>query len=203
MSLDNLPFNWFDLLLLIVLIVGIQRGRKHGISEELMSTIQWVAIAVGCAMLYRPIGAMISQGSVFSLLSSYLMAYIAGAMVISVIFAMLKKSLGGKLVGSDAFGRSEFYLGMLAGMVRFCCIVVTAIALLHARKYTSAEVSAGQKYQNEVYGSNFFPTLHTIQAQVFEKSLAGPWISSQLGFLLIEPTAPEQKQLKRKEFAAP
>lgn len=203
MSLDSMPFNWFDIVLLVVLIVGLQRGRKHGMSEELLHMLKWIGIAVGCAFVYKPIGALISEGSVFSRLSAYLMAYIAFGLAIAVGFAVLKKSLGGKLIGSDAFGKSEFYLGMLAGMVRLCCMLIAAIALLHARYYSPQEVQASINQQNEVYGSNFFPTLYSVQAAVFEKSLAGPWIKSELGFLLIEPTKPEQKQLKRKEFAGP
>jgi hypothetical protein len=92
---------------------------------------------------------------------------------------------------------------MLGGMVRFSCILIAAIALLNARYYNPVEIKADQKYQNDVYGSNFFPTLYEIQSQVFERSLTGPWIRNQLGFLLIKPTAPEVKEFKQKEFSMP
>ena len=29
MSLDKMPFNWFDAALLGVLVLGLHRGRKH------------------------------------------------------------------------------------------------------------------------------------------------------------------------------
>lgn len=203
MSLDNLPFNWFDVLVLVMLFGGIHQGRKHGMSEELLSMLKWVAIAIGCAFIYQPLGSVLAHGSVFGQLSAFLMAYLAGALAIAAGFAMLKKSLGGKLIGSDAFGRSEFYLGMFAGAIRFCCILLAGIALLNARYFNPDEIQANRAYQNDVYGSNFFPSLYSVQAQVFETSLTGPWIRSQLGFLLIEPTAPEENQLKQKEFAVP
>ena len=203
MSLDNLPFNWFDVLLVIVLIVGLRQGRKHGMSEELIGMLMWIAIAVGCAIVYLPIGDLIAHNSIFSLLSGYLMGYVGIALVITFTFIYLRRALGGKLVGSDIFGKSEFYLGMLAGVVRFSCILIAGVALLNARYYNPAEIQAAQKYQNDVYGSNFFPSLYEIQAQVFEKSLAGPWIKRELGFLLIKPTAPEVKEFKQKEFALP
>jgi uncharacterized membrane protein required for colicin V production len=202
-SLDTLPFNWFDVLIVVVLFLGLRRGRKRGMSEELISLLAWICIAVGCAIAYQPIGNLLADRSVFSLLSSYLMAYIAIAIMIGATFAVFKRIAGGKLLGSDVFGKSEFYLGMVAGMVRFCCILVTFLSLLNARLYTSQEVQAGQAYQNDVYGSNFFPTLYSIQAQVFEKSLTGPFIKNQLGFLLIKPTAPDDKQFKQKEFISP
>jgi hypothetical protein len=38
-----------------------------------------------------------------------------------------------------------------------------------------------------------------VQAVVFEKSASGPWIRDNLGFLLIKPTEPENKDLHQKE----
>src|SRR5262245_53545427 len=114
----NLPVNWFDFLLVAVIVLGLRSGRKHGMSDELMSFLMWITILIACAFLYQPVGLMISQSTVFSLLSSYLMAYIGLGLIISGIFAYLKRGLGGKLVGSDVFGASEFYLGMLAGSIR-------------------------------------------------------------------------------------
>src|SRR5262249_23202370 len=97
----NLPFNWFDLVVVVVLIVGLQRGRKHGMSEELTRLLKWLAIAFGCALLYEPLGSALATGSVFDLLSGYLMAYVGSALVITALFALVKKAVGEKLVGSD------------------------------------------------------------------------------------------------------
>jgi hypothetical protein len=201
--LNNLPFNWFDFLVLGVVGLGLAHGRKHGMSEELIELLRWLAIAVGCAFIYEPLGDLLAGGSLFTLLSGYLIAYIGGALIITSLVTLLKKAIGEKLVGSDVFGRSEFYLGMVAGMVRFCCILIAVLALLNARAYNSAEIRTDIKMQNDVYGSNFFPKLYTIQAQVFERSFAGPLISKQLGFLLIKPTAPVQKQLRKRDYASP
>ena len=54
-----------------------------------------------------------------------------------------------------------------------------------------------------VYGSNFFPTWHTAQEIVFEKSFTGPIIRDYLGFLLIKPTPPETKEYHQKEAQLP
>ena len=199
----NLPFNWFDLVVLVILIVGMQRGRKHGMSEELICLLKWMAIVLVCSIVYQPLGVAIATSPVFNLLSGYLMAYLGTALVVAALFAALKHAMGGKLLGSDVFGRSEFYLGMMAGMVRFVCILIVGLALLDARAYNAAEIRADVKYQNDLYGSSFFPKLYTLQAQVFQNSLCGPWIKDNLAFLLIKPTAPEKKELKRKETALP
>ena len=204
MNLDKLPFNWFDVAIPIVLIVGLQRGRKNGLSVEMLSALQWLAIVLGCALAYGPVAGFITGSStVFSLLSANLMAYAAAALLIAAVFAFMRKSVNGKLVGSDVFGQGEFYLGMVAGMVKFTCIMFALLALLNARYYPPAEVKAALKYQNDVYGSDFFPTLQSVQSQVFEKSFAGPWIKTQLSWLLIRPTAPQPAQLARKDFSLP
>jgi uncharacterized membrane protein required for colicin V production len=204
MSLEQLPINLFDLVVIVVLALGIFRGRKHGMSEELLSLATWLAILFGCAALYQPGGELLTQfTSIFGRLSSYLIAYVAGALLFCVLFAGIKRILGGKLLGSDIFGRSEYYLGMASGLVRFSCILLAALALLNARYFSPTEVKAREKYDNDVYGSSFFPTLHSVQSTVFDRSLTGPWIKENLGFLLIKPTEPEHKEFHQKEFAYP
>ncbi len=204
MSLNQLPINLFDLLLLVVLTAGIYRGRKHGMSEELLGLLTWLAVLFGCALLYQPGAQLIEHFTgMFSRLTCYLVAYVGAAALIFLLFLGLKRALGGKLLGSDIFGRLEYYLGMGSGLVRFSCMLLAALALLNARYFTPTEVRAEEKYQNDVYGSTFFPTLHSVQATVFDKSLTGPWIKENLGFLLIEPTQPEDKQLHQKDYMLP
>jgi uncharacterized membrane protein required for colicin V production len=203
MNLDTLPVNAFDLGLVLVLAVGIARGRKHGMSEELLGLIKWLVLLFGCAFIYEPAGKLIAQSSPFSLLSSYLMAYAGGALVILVLFALVKRTLGGKLVGSDIFGRSEYYLGMGSGLMRFACMLLIGLAVLNARYFSPMEVKAREKAQNEVLGSNFFPGLQSVQSVVFDKSLAGPWIKEHLDFLLIKPTEPENKEFHQREAVLP
>jgi len=199
--MDSLPINWFDLVVVAVLIFGLRRGRKQGMSEELLSLLKWLALVFGCAFAYQPLGGQIAKSSVFNLLAGYLMAYCAAALIIATIFALIKKSLGGKLLGSDVFGRSEFYLGMAAGGVKYACILIAGLALLNAREYSKNEIRADIAYQHENYGSDFFPKLYTVQSSVFQKSLCGSLVKQHLGILLIKPTEPEKKEIKRKEFA--
>lgn len=204
MNSVSFPINMFDFALLGFLILGIVRGRKQGMSEEFLSLVKWVTVVLGAALAYQPLGRwFLSTTSVFSTLSCYLMAYAASALVILALFALLKRGVGGKLLGSDIFGRAEYYLGMGSGLLRFGCIMLAALALLNARAYDTAEVQAMENFQNREFGSNYFPTLHTIQAMVFEHSLTGPWIHENLSFLLITPTRPEAKAFKQREFSMP
>jgi uncharacterized membrane protein required for colicin V production len=203
MNFDSLPGGAFDLVLVVVLAMGLFRGRKHGMSEELMGLVKWLAIVLSCALLYDPVGTWLANASPFSLLASYLMVYIVVALFILGFFALFKHYLGGKLVGSDVFGRSEFYLGMGSGAVRFGCVLLTMLAVLNARYFSPMEVRAMENFQNDVYGSNFFPTWHTAQEVVFERSVSGSWIKDHLAFFLIKPTEPQDKSYHQKEVNLP
>jgi uncharacterized membrane protein required for colicin V production len=203
MRLENLPIGVFDVILLAVLVLGLLRGRKHGMSEELLHVIEWVTVLIACAFIYEPIGRMLEGSSPFSLLTSYIIVYIGSALIILTFFAMLRRSLGGKLIGSDIFGKSEYYLGMASGTIRFACVLLMGLALLNARFFSSQEVQAMERYQNDLYGSNYFPGLQTLQSTVFERSVCGPWIKDHLGLLLIKPTVPTDKALRQKEYALP
>jgi uncharacterized membrane protein required for colicin V production len=199
----TLPMNWFDVVLVAVLALGLFRGRKHGMSEELMMLIKWLMILLVCAFTYEPLGSWLAAISPISLLGSYIMAYIAVALIIIGVFALVKHSIGGKLVGSDIFGRAEYYLGMGSGIIRFSCILLAVLAILNARYFSPTEVRAREAFQNDVYGSNFFPGLDKAQITVFQNSLTGPWIKDNLGFLLIKPTKPENKELHQKDYKLP
>ena len=199
----KLAVNMFDVVLLVVLVMGLFRGRKHGMSEELMSLLKWLAVLIGCAFLYEPLGSWLAQSSPFSLLASFLMVYITIALAIFGLFALVKHRLGGKLIGSDIFGRSEYYLGMGAGLVRFACIVLVFLAVLNARYFSPQEVRAMEAFQDDVYGKNYFPTWHTAQNVVFETSISGSWIKENLGFLLIKSTQPEDKQYHQRDVTLP
>jgi len=75
---ENLPFNWFDIALVIVLFIGLRRGRKNGLSAELLGALQWLALVFACAFAYDPVSSFItSSSSVFGVFSANLMAYAA------------------------------------------------------------------------------------------------------------------------------
>ena len=204
MSFSQLPVNLFDLVVIVVLAGGIFRGRKHGMSEELLNLLKWLAILLGCAVAYEPGAELIRQfTNMFSRLTCYLLAYVGGALLVFLLFVGIKRAFSGKLVGSDIFGRAEYYLGMGSGLVRASCMLLAALALLNARYFSPTEVRAMEAHDIDIYGSNFFPGLHTVQATVFNQSLTGPWIKENLGFLLIKPTQPENNELHQKEAAFP
>jgi len=204
MSLVNAPIGLFDLLLVAVLAAGLWSGRQHGMSVEVLDLAKWVALLFGAAAFYEGLGRQLAQSTrIFGLLSCYLLAYLALALFIFLLFALFKRAVGGKLLGSDIFGRGEYYLGMVSGMVRHACVLLAALALLNARAFNSAEVHAIRQFQQEQFGNELFPTLHSIQMAVFQRSYAGPWIHGNLSFLLIKPTQPSRQPHHLQEVRPP
>jgi uncharacterized membrane protein required for colicin V production len=199
MKLDNLPINWFDVLVLVVLLIGWYLGRKRGMSVEGITMLKWISVIFAAALVYEPMGQWLTTVAPLSKLFAYIVCYLVAAGAVSCLFLLLKRGVRGKMAGSDAFGRGEYYLGMPAGMVRCTCVLIAGLALLNARQYRSEEIKGMTKFQMDNYGSEFFPTLQTAQSQVFEQSFLGPHIKKHLGFLLITPTQPEYKPLRRAE----
>jgi uncharacterized membrane protein required for colicin V production len=202
-AINSLPVNWFDFLVVIVILLGARKGRMNGMSQEMMVCLQWMSIVAAGCFLYQPVGDFIYQECPVSHLFCYITGYIAIAMVVKVMFTLLKKGTGGKLASSDAFGRGEYYLGTVAGAVRFICILIAALALLNARAYTHKEVASAIAFQNDVYGSTFFPELYSVQGSIFKDSFLGKQVHDNVGFLLIKPTAPEKREVQKRKDELP
>ncbi len=185
----NLPaaFGWFDAVAVVALIVGIKRGRTKGMSVELLPMLQWLATIFLCGKLYAPISRPIAGVLHLGFPSTYPLAYILIALVVAIVFVFLRRTIGEKMSGTDMFGRMEFYLGMLAGAVKFACFLVAALALLNSKYISEEQRTADAKAEKETYGSSFFPSLASIQQDVFTHSFSGKLIKEKLSFLLIQP----------------
>jgi uncharacterized membrane protein required for colicin V production len=184
----NLPLNWFDALVVLVLGFGLFRGRKNGMSKEILPLSQWLAVVLVSGFLYSMVAQLLTTMVTVDALTSYLLGYVILALALFGIFSVVKRPLGLRLFGSNLFGGAEYYLGMLSGLIRFSCILLFALAFLNARQYTTAQIEASNNYQDRWYGAHFFPNLYTVQDEVFRKSFTGPYIKEYLGMLLIEPT---------------
>lgn len=193
----DLPLNLFDVVLFTVVMAGIVRGRKRGLSEQLLSLIKWLTILIGCAFAYEPVSRVIARAGFFDETSSCLMAYLGLALLVLLICSFVRRKTEHKYK-DDLSGDTETYVGMASGVVRFSSMLLVALALLNARAYTPAEIRASEKFQMDMFGSNFFPTPHEVQAWVFERSLSGRWIKQDLGFLLINPPTPEEEPSQQR-----
>jgi uncharacterized membrane protein required for colicin V production len=201
LTASSLGFNVFDLVLIAVLAFGFWRGRRNGMSKEALPTVKWLVIVAAGTLGYAFVGHLLIQygviKSVFGNMfkqqtAAYVAAYLTIALVVFIIFSYIKRAFKEKLDGDSPFGNSEYYLGMLAGTVRYACMMVFFLALLNAPVYTLADINARQEFNNRWFGGglqgysgDFIPSIDEVQAGVFKDSLLGPQIKNNLSVLLI------------------
>ena len=185
MAKMDFSFNWFDLCVLALLIVGIVVGRKRGMSVELLSVLQWLVIVVVAAMASGPFGKMLAEFSGLSPVFTYITAYLLVAIALKLVFVVVRRMAGEKLVSGEMFGRFEYYLGMVAGLIRFGCMIIFFLALMNAKQVTKAELAAQLKHQQDWAGSIYFPPFGSVQQAIFEESLSGRTVKQYLTAQLI------------------
>jgi uncharacterized membrane protein required for colicin V production len=186
---NSVGFNWFDIVVVVVLGFGLFRGRRNGMAKELLPWLEWLVLVPVCGLCH-PMLAGVIAGFLPDPLWNRLLAYLALTLAVFFVFMILKRLLAEKLVKSDFFKGSEYYLGMMAGLVRYACVLIFLLALLNARTYKPAEIAQITAYDEKNFGGglfagNYFPHLFQVQAAVFKESFIGPRIKDNLGMLLI------------------
>lgn len=185
MDLDNLPFGWFDVALVVILGFGLFRGRKNGMTKEVLPMFQWVAIVLVAGFVYGTIGQFFINVASLDVTPAYILGYLTAAGAVLFGFVFIKKMLQPKLTGSNFFGNGEYYLGTAAGLVRYACLLFFALALVHAPTYTQAEIKARQAYIDRWYGADYFPGMQDTQVSIFTKSISGRCINDYADVMLI------------------
>jgi uncharacterized membrane protein required for colicin V production len=183
--MNRLGVNWFDLVMMAVVVVGVMVGRRRGMSLELLDLIQWLLVVVVAGFTYSRISAGLVNVMGFGMVMACITAYLLVAIAIVGIFAVVKRFAGEKLLGSDAFGVFEYYLGMLAGGMRFLLISVFVLAVFNAPQVTDQELARQLKTQNEDLGAIYFPPFGSIQRSVFDGSFSGRLVRDNLSAQLI------------------
>src|SRR5215469_12378622 len=106
---SHLLFNWFDVALVLALVVGFWRGRRRGMTKELLPTLQWVAILLVAGFCHPFLADWFQQtgvirrvfGAHFNERTAALMsAYLCITFVILIVFTMLRRKYNPKMEGS-------------------------------------------------------------------------------------------------------
>lgn len=192
-ALSRMNFNYVDIIVIVWLIIGLFRGRKRGMSQEFLPTLQWVAIVIVAGLFYSPFALLIHQQAQFEQLWSNIMAYVLIGFGVHLVYLWVRHLINEKLVGSDLFGRAEYYLGMIAGMVQFACILIAACALINSRLVTKSELAKTEKAQSDAFSDIRFPTFGSIQQEVLFKSYSGTFVENNLHPILIASVLPNAK----------
>ena len=176
----GLPFNWFDLLVIVVLGFGLFRGRRNGMAKELLPLLEWVVLVLVAGLGYWLLAGVLSI-VLHNTMWNCIVSYVALALLVFGGFAVLKRRFAERLVKSDLFKGGEYYLGMFSGMVRYGCILIFGMALLNAPVYTPKQIQEQQNRDQMDFGGgsgsgfkgNYFPHVSSVQASVFKESFLG------------------------------
>lgn len=198
MNYGDYQLGWFDVLVIALIVVGFYRGRKRGMSEEFPLLIQWVVILAGGALLYKPTGELVSQMTGMGKLFWFVMIYLLWAIAVKGVITWIVRAKGDKVNLADRFGKAEYPLGIMAGMIRFVFVVFFTLALLNARLYTSEELKALAKFQQDNFGNISLPTISAVQTSIFRKSLVGKMVKDKMAPMLIEGTRPRAVRAKNQ-----
>jgi hypothetical protein len=206
----HLAFNWFDLALGALLVFGYFQGRKRGMTKEMIPSLEWLTILLVAGFGHVFLADWLQHmgvvqkvfGNHFNERTAALMSsYLAIFFVLYVIFSALKRKYNPKLEGSNFFGDNEYYWGVAAGLVRYVCLVLVAMALLNAPYYSPAEIAAIKLYKLNAFAAgggakglendtgDYIPSVYEVQDTVFKNSLLGSLIKQNLSVLLINSTA--------------
>ena len=151
-TFSNLPINWFDFVVGAVLCFGLWRGRRNGMSTEVMLVLQWLSLVLVSGMGYSLFAPTFANTLGTPKWANAMMGYGSLALAVWLVFYILRGIFVPRLTGSNFFGGGEYYLGMFSGMIRFACMLLAAVALLHARSYTADEIKAHEAYMKRWFG---------------------------------------------------
>jgi len=183
-----LPVGWFDGVAAVVLVIGFIRGRKRGMSQEVLDLIRMLASVLVAGLFYRPLSQLAQGVTKLPPILTHPVAYLAILAAINGLATSVKHKAGEKLFASDPFGRLEFPLGGLSGMVRWACGLVIVLSLLSTKLVTDEENKARAALANKELGSDYFAMFNIgfLQHSIFKESFLGSQIKQQLSPLLIE-----------------
>ena len=198
---DKLSVSWFDAVFVAVLVFGLFRGRRNGLSRELLPLLQWIVLVIICGLGYPTIGQLLISRLAWGKAVADITGYVALGLVILLFFGILKRLFTERLVKNDTFKSAEYYLGMPAGMIRFACMLLAALALINAPFYTPLDIAnqkatAKANFGGGMMNGSFFPSFNDVQNSIFVQSATGHYIKSQLGLLLIDTQRLDVKHLK-------
>jgi len=182
--------NWFDLVVLAMLMAGMIRGRMRGMSEELLPLLQWLSILFVGAYTNEPAGRFLHTFSALPLVYCRLAVYLFAAVLLKWIFTALKHVMGDRLLTANAFGKGEYFFGTFAGAARFGCMVLMCLALLHAFYVpeTRKPVAAKPLESDTGFLDSWSP--ESVKQAALSRSFVGPVVRQHLSTLLLKPEAP-------------
>jgi hypothetical protein len=186
----NLRLNFFDALFIGLVGYGFHQGKRDGASGTWMSFLQWLVIALPGGLMGGLFGSLFRSLLGASPYWSQLFGYVGWLLLVCGGFSYLSSQGKDEAIDGDKFGRMEYPLGILGGMLKHFFILLMVMSFLNARVYTPQQLTADRQAQIEEFGTALFPTRASLYAMAFSTSFFGPRINTVFGWALLQPVMP-------------
>ena len=192
MGATGISFQWFDLVAVTLIFVGVFHGRKNGMSQELFNTLKWLIMMALAPLLYQPLGKLLLKVAPLKAMYVYVGSFVLIAAIVKLALGSVRKKIKDKMSGSDVFGSAEYPLGMLAGAFQYSCLLIMLVACLNAKYIDEEELQRQEAAQREAMGERFFPTSGNLHKDALG-SISGQFIRKYFKFQLITPVGQPAK----------
>jgi len=182
--------NLFDALLLGLLGYGGYKGKQDGASGTWLSFIQWLCIALPGGLMGGLFGAGLRALFGAGPFWSQIIGYSLWILLVCCVFGYLYSKGKDEAIDGDKFGRLEYPLGVLAGVLKGLFILLTVMSFLNGRVYTSQVIEASRANQIKEFGTTLFPTVPMLHHMAFNTSFSGPRLKTAFGWALLQPYQP-------------
>jgi len=186
MGATGISFQWFDLVAVTLIFVGVFHGRKNGMSQELFNTLKWLIMMALAPLLYQPLGKLLLKVAPLKAMYVYVGSFVLIAAIVKLALGSVRKKIKDKMSGSDVFGSAEYPLGMLAGTFQYSCLVVMIVACLNAKYVDEKALQAQDSAQREAMGEKFIATPGNLHKDAMT-SIAGQFIKKYFKNQLVKP----------------
>ncbi len=204
-------FHWFDLVLVLAFGVSMYFYRHSNSVKQILGVLHWLLVFVISAFVYKYPASWLMQS--FDMRPD-VAALIIYPLIVALFYFLLgvkRKSMARDADKVEMFGRQEYRVAMFMGALKTVAITLVVIAWVHGRYVTPFELEEYEKFCQENFGSIRWPTLSTVQRDIFSESFSGKAVEKYMKRLMVAavpPTAEQQaatiaKAAKEKEVKLP
>lgn len=185
MSLLN--SHWFDLVAVVVLIVGFKTGQHKEALPKLLSAIRWALTLLICLFLYKLPALWLAKKFSMQPDTVALMLFPLEFLIVFFLVGIVWKRVTNIYSDKEPFGKWEHHMTKVAGSLRFLVFLLVAMAWISGRYVTEKDIRDHKTFCKENFGGITYPVLSTINNDMFNGSYTGKFAKDYLGGILMTP----------------
>ncbi len=191
--------HWFDLLVVVTLIVGFKIGQRKETLQQLISICHWALTLVICLFLYKLPAIWLAK--TLSMQPDFL-ALIIFPIEFAIVYFLLnskRRRIAKSVVEKEPFGHWEHHTTKVAGALRFFTFLFVLMAWISGKSVTEKDISDYKAFCENNFAGIMFPVPATIHHDIFNGSFTGKVAKEYLNGLLM--TAIPRVQYAEKPVA--